>query len=339
MTLDLNDRLRALGLPSTRLHLDNSHVLRKADRVSPKIHSAKSLQSRAFEPIRWVVPNFVAEGVTLLAGKPKLGKSWLCLDIAFAVANGATVFGDVQCQQGAVLYLALEDNERRLQSRMSMIQPDGSWPSSLCYATDWPTLDEGGADRIREWIKETKNPRLVIVDVFGRIRGQRNGRDTLYDQDYRAVRPLLDAITGTGIGLVIVHHTRKTGGDDQLDTVSGSTGLTGAMDAILVLDKSAGIVTLYGRGRDVEEIEIALQFDKTTCRWSTMGDPHTLRRSEQRNSILQLLMDKPDGLAPKDVARELNLTAENARKLLSRMAEQGDIEKIKRGLYAVPMSL
>src|SRR5215210_415680 len=94
---------------------------RKKRAKAPTISSAADLRRKEFDPIRYVVPGFIAEGCTLLAGRPKLGKSWLMLDVGLAVAAGRICLGDTRCEQGDVLYLALEDNERRLQRRIDRV--------------------------------------------------------------------------------------------------------------------------------------------------------------------------------------------------------------------------
>jgi hypothetical protein len=304
----------------------------------PRFSTAQDLSAKQFEPVRWIVPGIVAEGVTLLAGKPKLGKSWLCLDIALAVATGSEVLGGVACDQGDVLYLALEDNERRLQQRLRKLQPDGAWPDKLCYATECPTLDRGGAEHIQQWVQQVQRPRLVIVDVMARLTGPRDKKETLYEQDYKSIQALSKLASSTGLAVVLVHHTRKTTGIDRLDSVSGSTGLTGAMDTVMVLDKADGLVTLYGRGRDVEEIDIALSFDAVSCRWTKVGDPEALKRSAQRNAVMNLLNANPTGMAPKDVSDALDLTDAQARQLLKRMADVGEVEKLAHGIYGPAVS-
>src|SRR5215218_278488 len=96
--------------------------------------SAAELQHMRFPPIKYVVPGYIAEGLTLFAGKPKLGKSWLLLHAAIAVARGGYTLGDVECVEGDVLYCALEDNKRRLQSRMSkLVQTFQPWPKRLRF--------------------------------------------------------------------------------------------------------------------------------------------------------------------------------------------------------------
>jgi RecA-family ATPase len=115
------------------------------------------------------VPGVLPEGLTILAGKPKLGKSWLALDMALAVAAGGDVLGR-ECIQGAALYLALEDNQRRLQRRLNRVEPHLSWPFDLELHTQWPRLDQGGQKAIRDWITTHENAKLVIVDTLAVVR-------------------------------------------------------------------------------------------------------------------------------------------------------------------------
>jgi predicted ATP-dependent serine protease len=133
--------------------------------------TARELCEMEFDPIKYVVPGYIAEDLTLLAGKPKLGKSWLVMDIALAVASGGICLGDVRCEHGAVLYLALEDNHRRLQSRIRKLRMLDAMahkpvPDRLHLATEWPRANEGGIDAIRAWIDAHAGARLVIVDVL-----------------------------------------------------------------------------------------------------------------------------------------------------------------------------
>ena len=114
------------------------------------IRSAHDLRRREFPAIRYVVPGYIAEGCTILAGRPKLGKSWLVLEMGLAVATGSTCLGGIDCEQGDVLYLALEDNERRLQKRIDkVLGPLHDWPESFEYATEWPRASDGGSSELR----------------------------------------------------------------------------------------------------------------------------------------------------------------------------------------------
>jgi RecA-family ATPase len=239
----------------------------------PAIIPAPELQTTTFPPVSWIVEGLLPEGITLFAGKPKLGKSWLALQIGYGIASGSEVLGR-PAQQGSVLYAALEDNNRRLKHRMCKIAPyTATWPERLHFATEWPRLDDGGLDAFRSWVDATPDARLLIVDTLATVRPASGGRDSQYQSDYAAIRGLHALANECGIGIIVVHHVRKMDADDPFDTVSGSTGLTGAADTTLILTTTNDGKVLYGRGRDLAEIEIAMVFDVAQLLVVGVGTP------------------------------------------------------------------
>lgn len=230
----------------------------RRDSNSPSCISARELCGLEFAPIKFVVPGYIAEGLTLFAGEPKLGKSWLCMEMSLAVASGGSCLGAVRCEQGNVLYLALEDNRRRLQSRIRRLWQMDTMshvpvPERLHLATDWPRANEGGIAAIRCWIEEHAGARLVIVDVLAMFKAASRGKDqTLYEADYLAIKELQALAMASGVAIVVVHHTRKSGAEsDPFEKVSGTLGLSGAADTTIILDRDQNGCTLYGRGRDI----------------------------------------------------------------------------------------
>ena len=296
---------------------------------------AKGLQAMMFAPIKYVVPGIIVEGLTLLAGKPKVGKSWLLLHAAIAVARGGFTLGDLHCIEGDVLYCALEDNERRLQSRITkLIGISQPWPTRLFYYCELPRLTEGGLDGIRAWIQSKPNPRLVIIDTLAMVRATRKREETNYESDYMAVLELRALANEFGIAIVLVHHLRKADSDDAYDTVSGTLGLTGAPDSILVLKRDAsGSMVLHGRGRDLVEIEKAMTFDADACLWRIAGDAATLRRSHERNVVLDAIREAGEPIGPNDIAAATGMRSGNIRRLLGKLVKDGLIEKAARGRY------
>jgi hypothetical protein len=123
---------------------------------------------------------------------------------------------------------------------------------------------------------------------------------------------------------------------DPLDMVSGSTGLTGCMDTILVLNRGSDGVTLYGRGRDIEEIESAVQFDKQYCRWSMLGDAREVRMSAERRAIIDALRTEREPMSPNVIADVTGHTSGNTRRLLHSMVIDGEVTKAGRGKYTLP---
>ena len=303
--------------------------------------TAADLYGMVFPPIKWIVEDYIAEGLTVLAGKPKLGKSWLLLAVAIAVAGGTYALGDRKCVQGTVLYAALEDTERRLRGRLEKLcggfNPTG-WPPGLTFWTygEMKPLSSGGLDQVRAWIREHPNARLVIIDTLAKVRSGPQGKEGAYEADYREVGSLKALSDETGVAIVVVTHTRKMGADDPFDTVSGTLGITGAADATMVLTRDGQGVTLFATGRDVAEIETAVEWDKATCRWRVLGDAREVRRSDERTLILDALKGETEPLGPREVTDATGGSYPAVRALMTAMAKSGDIRKVGRGKYLHP---
>lgn len=299
--------------------------------------TASALMAMQFAPIRYVVDGYIAEGLTVLAGAPKIGKSWMALNIAVAVASGKPAFGTVPCSHGDVLYLALEDNPRRLRSRMVKMGIQTP-PERLTFCTSWPSLADGAVSEIETWAKAVENPVLVIVDVLAKVRDASNGRDSAYDADYRTLTGLQELAGKLGIAILPLHHTRKMDADDPFDSVSGTRGLTGAADTVLVLKRDIGTArtVLYGRGRDIEEIETAFEFDRDIGTWQVIGAAADLAKTDERQAIRDVLVNTDKALTAREISDILGKSYEAVRKTLTRMAHAGEIEKEGRGLYTCP---
>src|SRR5262249_43554575 len=142
------------------------------------------------------------------------------------------------------------------------------------------------------------------------------------------------------IAVLVLHHTRKMDAEDPIETVSGTFGLTGCADTILVLARSSKGTTLYVRGRDIEGAEHAVAFNKQTCRWSILGEASEVHRSNERNRIITAIRDSAeDTLRPADIAAITEMPDNNVRKLLGRMVADGELEKVgRRGLYRLSNS-
>jgi hypothetical protein len=302
------------------------------------ITTASALRTKDFPPIKYIVPGYIPEGCTILAGRPKIGKSWLMLDVGLAVARGGNCLGDITCEAGDVLYLALEDNERRLQARMTRLMGYAAeWPCQFFYSIQWLRANAGGLDQIRKWIAAAEKPRLVVIDVLAMMRSPRTDRQSPYEADYAAIQSLQQIASDTGIAVVIVHHLRKSGSDgDPVEKVSGTLGLSGAADTFLILDRDSNGATLYGRGRDIEEVDAAVEFDRESCRWRVLGAAGEIRRTDERGSILAALKEAGVPMAPTEIAAATGMPGGNVRQLLFKMVKAGEVLKTARGRYLHP---
>jgi hypothetical protein len=300
---------------------------------------ASDLRNKVFAPVKCVLPGLVTDGFNLFAGKPKIGKSWLLLDACIAIAANRFTLGQIKPETGDVLYLALEDSQRRLLKRIDkLLTPfSAEWPARLTFATEWKKTNNGGLDDIAEWCRSVKTPKLVVIDTLELIRPPQTSKGQSYSADYEAIRVLQKFSHAMGVAIVASHHLRKMEADDPFDTISGTLGLTGAADTILVIKKQAGAVTLYAHGRDIEESESALQFDRGTCRWTILGSAAEVSRSNERSRVIAALKETGTAMSPSElqVAAELK-TRNSADVLLFRMARDGEIERAERGRYQLP---
>lgn len=309
-----------------------------AERVAAiGIKSGGDLMSQAFKPPKWAVPDLIPEGLSILAGKPKTGKSWMGLDYVICVAGGLHALGNIKCEQGTTLYLALEDTDRRLQARCRAVLQGTPMPAGFQYVTDWKRLGEGGEDDLRAWLSVNRaTARLVLIDTFQKIRGTRKKDAGIYEDDYRAVALLKALADEFTVPIVIVHHTNKMGNDDPLLSVSGTAGITGSADTIMVIQREPNDqhAVLYVRGRDVNEQEIAIQFDNETGKWLKLGKADDWRISEERRAIVKLLMEE-GSLHPKEIAHMLGKKGNTIHFLLHKMKKDGDVKQGKDGRYTL----
>jgi hypothetical protein len=190
---------------------------------------------------------------------------------------------------------------------------------------------------IESWCKSVSSPVLIVIDTLEKFRPLQNGKTPAYSADYQAITGLQKIAGELGIAVVINHHVRKMEAEDPFDTVSGTLGLTGAADTILVLKRQAGAVTLHARGRDIEESETALQFDRSTCRWTILGAAADVHMSNERAAVITALSGAgDDGLAVSEI---MAATGGNSRgatdTLLFKMKEAGEVVRLRRGVYAL----
>jgi hypothetical protein len=310
----------------------------RTDGWQSQVFTAATLRTMVFPPVSYVVSGIIPEGLTILAGRPKIGKSWMALDLAIGISADQKVLGNVLVEPGDVLYLALEDNPRRLRRRITKLIyfSGGEWPERLTLATQWRRLDQGGVEDIESWCDSVSAPRLVLLDTLAGVRPARNGSDTLYEGDYRALRDVHKLANDRAMGVVALHHTRKMEADDPVDTISGSLGLAGAADTCLILARGSKGTTLYVRGRDVEEAEQAITFGSETCRWTLLGDAAQVYRSDTKTAILAVLEKATQLLKPAEIASLAELPRGTVDTALHRMAADGEVVQVSRGRYAHP---
>jgi hypothetical protein len=303
------------------------------------VKSAADLQHMTFPPLHYVVPGLIPEGLTLLAGKPKVGKSFLCLDIALAVATGGKCLGR-ECEQGDVVALFLEDTDRRMQQRidrmMGVLKAD--WPPRLQYFTQFPRLDNDGLELLYNWAKEAKDPRLISIDLWERFRSvPKTSNGSQYRSDYADLAEVQKKFAAEfpKLGILVTNHQRKASSEDVFDTISGTLGLNGGADTLAVLAREEGAKTLDIRGRDVEDCAIIVEQDKQTLRWKDVGKKHEGAMTPERRKVIAVMQGKkPMSLA--QIHEAVGGKYESLKVLVNKMFHDDALIKTRWGSYALP---
>lgn len=334
---DVSDWLEAGG---TREELDRLTLQAptwdriKADRSSR--FTASELMGMDLPEPQWVVPGLLTTGLFFLAGRPKMGKSWMVLEICLAVAGGGAALGKYRVEKGEVLYLALEDHKRRLQDRIAQLWQNAPIPSGLTFDLKWPRFGEGGEEQLAEWLRCHPQTRLVVIDTFEKARRRPKQNGSVYSDDYTAAAEVQELALKYGVAIMVVHHTRKAAADDVMDEVSGSTGLTGSADGIWVLKRPRGEseAVLHITGRDVEEQELAVKIDTLIGSWSIVGEAKEVRQSKERADIIRVLKEAGTEMGAREVAAVLGKPENNIRQLMFKLADEKLIVRRERGKYA-----
>jgi hypothetical protein len=310
--------------PDSALHLARALVAPDPSANGWRRTSAAELLSQPFAEPRWLVPSLLPEGLCIFAARPKTGKSWMALQLAIAVATGGRFFGE-EVEQGSVLYLALEDGDRRLARRLEALCCPRS-VEGLHFQFGLPPLTNGGVEYLTRLVEETE-PALVVVDTISRALEAKTDQDKNADMT-AALGPLQQLAIRSGLCMMLIDHLRKPDGPmtekNPITEVMGSTAKVGVADTIWGLYRKKGERRgeLTTTGRDVEDAELVLDFTTMPGGWQLVGSAKDVGRSASQQRYLDALGE----LGPSDhrqVAEFLDVTPQSAGEVLRRLAESG----------------
>ena len=248
----------------------------------------ETLMTTPLDPIRFFISSLLPQGLHILAGAPKIGKSWLALWLCLQVAKGEPVW-NYQTVKSATLYLCLEDSHARIQSRLFDITDDA--PPNVYFVIMANGIGSGLEEQIENFVREHPDTSLIVIDTLQKVRSLSN--DNAYANDYRDLGILKTLADRLGIAILLIHHLRKQLDDDPMNMVSGTTGITGAVDSSFVLKqdkRGSERATLICDGRDIEYRELKIVFDRETHLWKLVGDS-LIEKPEPIDNAISLLSD------------------------------------------------
>ena len=250
---------------------DFREILRQIDRVNDPAYlpslSMNELYEKVYPGKPPVVEGLLYPGVYLFVGAPKVGKSFLMAQLAYHVSKGLPLWG-YEVRQGAVLYMALEDDYPRLQGRLYRMFGEDS-AADLHLSIYAKQLNSGLEEQLKRFVREHQDTRLIIIDTLQKIR-EAGAEKYSYADDYKVITSLKRFADGTGVCLLLVHHTRKQQADDKFDMISGTNGLMGAADGAFLLQKEKrtdGSAILDVAGRDQQDQRMYLTKDRERLVW------------------------------------------------------------------------
>ncbi|MEO5333003.1 MAG: AAA family ATPase, partial [Magnetococcus sp. YQC-5] len=337
---DFNDLVAHRGLGAVRAAIEGARKVDSFGQTTgkplpkkPTTFSMRELADSRFEPVLWSVTNLLTQWIYILGGKSKVGKSWLAFHIALSKAYGRPVFGSLQTQKAGVLYISMEDHQRRLKNRMQQICHDEPTDNLHC-AIEWPRIGEGCVEQLDEWLTDHPSTKLVILDTLARIKPPRGRNGDIYAEDYAAVSAFKGISEKHAATILLVHHLRKMASDDPADMLSGTTGLAGGVDGTLILVKDHRKpnepLTLHRSGRDLMiDDPLSLNWDKESGVWTTLDSKEAFRQAitEEQQTILDTLHEAGCPLSIQEIANLTGKNVEATRKVMGRMVIVGVLLK------------
>lgn len=306
-------------------------------------YTANHLQHEKVDDVRYAIDDFAPEGLTILAGNPKAGKSWMALNLAEAVATGSLAFGEFDAQLGDVLLLLFEDNKRSLKKRLSQMWATSLWPERINIfdsCDGWPTFNEGGLAALEDWVANHPQAKLVIIDTLQRFLGAAGTGSNAYKSEYDVVGRLQSFALNYGIAVVVLHHTKKGRSDntDWISEISGTFGLTGSADSLVLFrrDRSAQKGRLLKTGRLVDEGDYEIEMDGTTGRFTVKAhgpqqNPEQMRiTAHLMNNGASKVADLYEGLGYIETKDQNRLRA-NLKRMVDKgfLAKEGDLYSVQ----------
>ena len=299
------------------------------------------LDKEELKPIQWVVEDLIAPGLNLIAGKSKIGKSFLAFDLSYQVQIGGTWLGH-KCSKGKVLHYSLEDLKRRTKNRW---QTMGIKPLETNYQfrdrqPKIPLLTLGLEEEIEDWIKNTPDAKLVIIDPYQKVKFPKNKLNA-YENDNYNLQNLQTLATKYEIAIVLVHHLKKQKADDVFDEITGSAGIQSNSDSMIVISSDRKktknpILQCLPKDAEQQEFEIALN---PKCIWENLGKPGMAALTKIQNAITKAMKDKLERTSKEIIIKvqvendKENWTDKHIQKEVTRLVEKCWLTKTKRGHY------
>ena len=297
------------------------------------IYTAAELMKLELPPPQWLIEGLLPEGLTVLSGAPKIGKSWLSLQIALSITTASPLFGRAPDSEKSVLLLALEDNERRVQDRISKC---GLTPSeNFCLTTKW----EDGVSGLKQFLLDNPTIKLCIIYTLAVFLPSQDAKGrNAYDADVKRMRELHNLGQDTDTSLLMIHHDKQGEDSDWASKMNGSSGVIGTADTLIRLSvqkRGSKQAKLQVTGRDVEDLELNLKLDETTMSWQIDKGQDDRQLTALQNDVLKLVPKAPETIRSREIAGKLEKEQSQISDILKKLNHRGYVISPAYGEYSL----
>jgi hypothetical protein len=216
-----------------------------------------------------------------------------------------------------------------------MFGQQGAPSDRLVFFTEFQRMHQGGLEALDAEITKRPDTRLVVIDTLAMFKPPTIKGGNLYEQDYEVGSSIKKIADRDEIGIIANHHLRKGESEDRFDDVSGTFGVTGAADGIMLLIRTGGQADaeLRIRGRDVESAGYALKFDPQNLFWSIIGKAEEIQGTERKQRLLDTIRKSENPITRNEIITKSGLKPDYVKKILFTLCKEGLIKKLDRGLY------
>jgi len=311
--------------------------------------TAEALKDKDFPPVVWAVDGIIPEGLTVLAGDPKVGKSLVAVDICSAIASGEYSFGNRKCTEGVCLYVSLEDPERRVKARIK--QQCNLWPDRFKLLTGGISqLGDGFYRQMDEMMLLWPDLRCVIIDTMAFVIPSKPQGVSDYDHIYKYLDPLHRWCINNHISIILITHTTKAriqDGENPFSGIIGSVAIQGCSDSMIMLRKNhakEGLVAkdpdvpdgfLHIQGRELGSDLYAMEFDDEGLKWAIIREAEVSDVTKNPNYLLIADCLKDEAKGPKAISSECKINVATVKTCITRMIDKNILVKVSKGKYGV----
>ncbi len=341
---DFNDLMNSINIDKVReqLQVAMKAIVGLRTLVNDAFNGAELKNTEILEPA-YIVDKVLPEGLTLLASRPKIGKTVLFMNLALEIVAGDKALGNDGFRvkkPGDVLFISLEDRRGLLRKRQKIINKDLKLPDDTLEHIHYRTVFErNDIARIEKELDDNPNIVAVFIDTLERWRPPMKGQQTLYSYDYESLHPLHELAGNRGLAVVVAHHVRKMDAEDWIDQISGSTGLTAAADTIIGMFRvnqrgstDAGALLKITGKMGGEDSEVGLESDYHNFRWKAYDGPVSdLKLTSERKRIVDVIRQEKRSLTIKEIADLLEKNYDTVRTTVNRMCDSGELAKSGSG--------